>query len=159
MIPETIEYILSLRESEGLDGIHNRLYQVAIPNFPPTTSLTYSVGITPNVHSFILYDFQFGEAMMPHAFDVKITVAGQKIFDAIITGRFTTGSFYSFITVEQGKTIDFAVTNLRLLFNYYESGVAYVVIPDQQSYGAMIAALKRKGVGISGAPSRLGSRR
>lgn len=145
MIPGIIEYILSLRESENIPGIHNRLYQVAIPNFPPTSSIVYSVSIPGNMHSFILYEFQFGEAMMPHAFDVKITAAGQKIFDAIITGRFTTGSFYSFVTVKQGQTADFAVSNLRLLTNYYESNVAYLAIPDPETYEQVMTALRRRG--------------
>lgn len=143
MLPAAIEYLLTLREYGGVPGVYNRIYQVIIPNFPPSTSISYTISPTENVYAYILYEWAFGQAMVPHAFDVKIHQAGNKLFDAIISGRFTTDSLYTFACVTAAHPVDVAVTNLRLLVNYYELTTFYVTIPNEDSYKIMVAALKR----------------
>lgn len=141
MLP-AIEYLLTLRESAKMPGIHNRVYQTAIVNFPPLTTINYSVSPT-NAYCYILYEFTFGEAMVPHSFDVKVLQAGQKILDVVISGRFTTGSIYTFISIQGGRPADFYVTNMRNLVNYYELTAFYLAIPDIEHYNAVVDALRR----------------
>jgi len=143
MLPAVIEYILSLRNSANMPGIYNRAFQVAIPNFPPLNTINYSVSPSVGIHAYIIYELSFGQAMVPHAFDVKVYHGGQKLLDSVISGRFTVGSFNTFLVVGESSPANFSVTNLRTLVNYYESTAFYINVPDEEHYAVIVDALKR----------------
>lgn len=142
MLPDIIEYLLSLRQHGEKPGIFNRAYQVIIPNFPPLISIRYTV--SPAIaYAYILYEWTFGQAVVPHSFDVKVDQGGDKLFDAIVSGRFTTDSAYSFALVTTSHPVDITVTNLRTLANYYEATTFYLSIPTEEAFKIVIDALER----------------
>lgn len=143
MLPATIDYILSLRDPSGGIVASLNQYQVVIPNFPPLTTINYSVLPLPPIEAYILYEFSFGEAMMPHSFDVKIKHGAGYILNAIVSGRFTQPVSTFAIIGHQQPALNIAATNLRLLTNYYELTTFLVSITSVPNYNIVIDALRR----------------
>ena len=132
-----IDYLLSRR----VPGVNSKIYQAIIPNFSPLASVQYTVAPSGLIYGYILYEWVFGQAMVPHSFDVKINQGGNKLFDAIISGRFITDSTHTFVFVTQAQPVDITVTNLRTLVNYYELTTFYLTIPSEDSFNIITDAL------------------
>lgn len=144
MLPATIDYILSLRDGSGGSVASLDQHQVIVPNFPPLTTVNYSVSPFTPIQAYILYEFVFGEAMVPHSFDVKIRHGSGYILNVIVSGRFTSQPVNVFAVIgEQNPALNVAVTNLRLLANYYELTTSYVSIASQENYKIVLDALRR----------------
>lgn len=144
MLPGTIDYILSLRDATGGQVASQAQHQVIIPNFPPLTTVNYSVAPVTPVEAIILYEFVFGEAMVPHSFDVKIRHGADTPLDVIVSGRFTREPTSVFIIVgRQQPSINVAATNLRILTNYYELTTSYITITSVDNYNIVVDALRR----------------
>lgn len=144
MLSGVIDYILSLRDQTGGQVASLAQFQVIIPNFPPLTSINYSVVPAARIQAYILYEFVFGEAMVPHSFDVKIRHGADTVLDVIVSGRFTTIPSSSFAFMgRQHAGLNIMATNLRTLTNYYELTTSYVSITDQANYNIVIDALRR----------------
>lgn len=143
MLPATIDYILSLRDPSGGTVASLNQYQIVIPNFPPLTTINYSVLPVDPLEVFILYEFSFGEAMVPHAFDVKIKHGASYILNAIVSGRFMQPvSTFALIGRAQ-PALNVAATNLRLLSNYFELATFMVSITSLDNYNIVVDALRR----------------
>jgi hypothetical protein len=143
MVPTIIEYLLSLLGPGGLSVFYTRLSQIIIPSFPPLQTVQYSISLTPDVYGYIFYDFSFGEAMVPHAFDVKINQSGRKFFDAIVSGRFMAIPQYTFSFMTKDTPILVDATNTTLLVQYFETAYQFLVVPAQSDYNTMVDALRR----------------
>lgn len=143
MLPAVIDYLLGTDAYQGWGNIYPRTYQMIFPNFPPVQTIMYTISPPAEVHSYILYQWVFGEAMMPHAFDAKFEQSGNRIFDAIISGYFTTNPIQVFAFVTTARPIDMSITNLRLLPNYYELTTFYLSVPTVSVYDAIKDALRR----------------
>lgn len=144
MLPATIDYILSLRDASGGKIASHAQHQVIIPNFPPVTTINYSIAPADPIQAYILYEFVFGAAMVPHAFDVKIRRGADRILDIIVSGRFTTTPTGVFVVIaRQQPTLNVAVTNLRVLTNYYELTTSYLCIVGEENWKIVVDALRR----------------
>lgn len=144
MIPGAIDYLLSLRDSTGGSIVFPLQSQVIIPNFPPLSTINYSVSPITPIEALILYLYCFGEAMVPHAFDAKIQHSGGYIFNAIVSGQFTRIPTSVFIIIgRQQPSVQITVTNLRLLVNYYELTFNLLGIRTQENYNIVMDALRR----------------
>lgn len=143
MLPATIDYILSLRDATGGNVASLNQHQVVIPNFPPLTTINYSVTPALPLQAYILYEFSFGQAMVPHSFDIKIRHGAAYLLNVIFSGRFTqpVGAFA--MIGRQQPALNVAVTNLRLLTNYYELTTSFVSISTLDNYKIVIDALRR----------------
>jgi len=143
MLPEAISYLLTLTGPEGAPVVSNAQYQLIVPNFPPLRSIQYTIAPAPRIYAYILYEWTFGQAMVPHAFDTKMYLGGRKIFDNIVSGRFTTGSVNTFAFLTQTVHLDVMVSNLRTLVNYFESATFYLTVPSEGNFEIVREALMR----------------
>jgi len=144
MSQSAVDYLLSLRDSTGGSIVFPTQSQVIIPNFPPLTTINYSVAPLAPIEALILYQYCFGEAMVPHAFDVKMQFSGGYIFNAIVSGQFTTIPTLTFVLLRrQQPSVQITATNLRLLVNYYELTFNILGIRTQDNYDIVIDALRR----------------
>ncbi len=144
MLSPTIDYILSLRDSGGGPVASHTQFQVIIPNFPPLTSINYSIMPVTGIFGYIVYELVFGEAMIPHAFDVKIRQGGDVLVDVIVSGRFTTIPISTFLFIGyRSPAIQVLPTNLRTLVNYYELTTFCLEIRSENNYNIIIDALRR----------------
>lgn len=143
MIPFAVEYLLTLKDNSGSPIVYTEQYQVIIPNFPPLTTLVYTVLPAAPVYRLIMYGFNFGQAMVPHSFDVKINHRGNLLFDAIVSGRYMTEDYSVFSTIGTGNPVQVTVTNLRLLVNYYELTTFCLSISNVDYYEMVVDALRR----------------
>lgn len=143
MLPSTIDYILSLRDASGGVVASLNQYQVVIPNFPPLTTINYSVLPADPVQAYILYELSFGEAMVPHSFDVKIRHGSSYIINAIISERFSQPISTFAIIGHQQPALLVAASNLTLLTNYYELATFFISITSLDNYNIVVDALRR----------------
>ena len=143
MLPAIIENILSLRENTGAPVAAQNMNQIIIPNFPALDTINYNIAPTPLIHKQIYYEMSFGQAMVPHSFDVKMYQAGEKVFDAIISGRFTTRSADLFFVADPQHPLQVYVTNLRSLVNYYEATLLYLDIKPGENWDTVDNYLRR----------------
>lgn len=143
MLPGVIDFLLTLRKSAGTPVAFTRSFQIAIPNFPPLRTINYQLAPTPLIYAYIIYETIFGQAMVPHSFDVKMNQGGNKILDAVISGRFTNSPVDTLVVVKDKDPITMAVTNIRMLVNYFESTAFYLAVPQEQDYNIIVDALRR----------------
>ncbi|KKK49777.1 hypothetical protein LCGC14_3131650, partial [marine sediment metagenome] len=115
-----------------------------VPNFPPLTTINYSVAPANPIQAYILYEFVFGQAMVPHSFDVKIRHGASTLLNIIVSGRFTSFPTSTFAVIgHQQPALGIAATNLRLLTNYFELTSSFVTIATVDGYNLVIDALRR----------------
>lgn len=143
MLPAVIENLLSLRERTGAPVVAQNMNQVIIPNFPALATMTYNVGPAPLIYRQIYYEISFGQAMVPHSFDVKMYQSGEKVFDAIVSGRFTARSFDVYAISDPEHPLQVMVTNLRLLDNYYECTLQMLDVKQGENWDVVSDYLRR----------------
>ena len=143
MLPSTIDYILTLRDETGGQVASLAQFQVIIPNVPPLTSITYSVQPANPIQAYILYEFVFGQAMVPHSFDVKIRHANDTVLDVIVSGRFSSPTSTFVFMGRPQPSLSVIATNLRTITNYYELTTSYIAIDNASSLLIVLDALRR----------------
>lgn len=135
MLPPLIENILTLRDETGAQVAEENMNQTIIPNFPALASLTYNLAPPPMIYRQIYYEIAFGQAMVPHSFDIRMFSGGTKVFDAIVSGRFTQGGIFDmFEIIDPSHPLQVIVTNLRAVDNYYELTLQFLDIKLGQNW-------------------------
>lgn len=144
MLPSAVEYLLTLKDQSGNSVCSPRQFQVIVPNFPPRGNVIYTVAPPTPVRAYILYEFCFGEAMVPHAFNVRITHGPAQVLNAIISGMYTTSRSGIFTVLgKQQSALNVTVSNLTQLVQYYELTTQFLTVITEDNYKTVLDALRR----------------
>ncbi len=144
MLPAAIEYLLTLKDQSGNPVCFMHQFQVIVPNFPPRGNIIYSVAPPTPVRAYILYEYCFGEAMVPHAFNVRITHGPTEVLNAIISGLYTSSRSGIFSVLgKQQPALNVTVSNLTQLAQYYELSTQFLIVTTDDEYKTVIDALRR----------------
>lgn len=134
MLPVLIESLLSLGAESDNPACSQGMNQIIVTNFPALRTLKFAISPPASIFRQIYYQINFGEAMIPHAFDVKMVQAGNKLFDAIVSGVFISRSFDLFVISKPQNPIELTATNLRAVDNYYEVTIEYLDVKPGESW-------------------------
>jgi len=144
MLPDVIGYLLSMRGPSGEQICTLAQNQVVIPNFPALSSFNYSIMPVNPTKAYILYELAFGESMIPHAFDVRITRGGDTVLDVIVSGRFTQQPIQTFTMIGHHQpNLQINATNIRELDNYYELATSFIATDTADGYARIMDAIRR----------------
>ena len=142
MLPEIVNYLLTLERPGGGWLVYRGGYQVIIPAVPPNTEVSYTV--TPlNAFAWLGWATRFGTDMVPNAFTGYIHQYGTTSYTGTLTQRIRDDAFDYFIVVTESQPTIVSVTNVTALNQRCEVIGDFLVISNEDDWELCLEALRR----------------
>ena len=141
MLPSLIDYLLTIRRPSGGWMTYQGAVQLVIPNFPPQTTLSYTVVPLAGTYAQIAWSLRFGNDMVPDAFSGYIQQGGSKAYTGLITQRLIDyGSNVMAVVTNAEPTLAY-LTNTTALVQRYETIGQFLVVNTEQDLATLLDAL------------------